>query len=79
MNWEKWNTNLYISLGTKGKSSGLVSETFQFSLRTPLSTRIVSEQKPEISTGCTVLSGEKQILPLSESPAYSTDHDKWAS
>lgn len=73
MNWEKWSINQYISLGTKGKSSGLVSESFPSSLKAQLSTCILSEQKPEIRTDCRVLSREEQILPLSEPTTYSTD------
>lgn len=73
MNWEKWSINQYISLGTKGKSSGLVSESFPSSLKARLSTCILSEQKPEIRTDCRVLSREEQILPLSEPTTYFTD------
>ena len=65
MNWEKWST--------KGKSSVLIRKSTLSSLIAPLFICILSEQKPEIRTDCSVLSGEKKILPLTEPTICSTD------
>ena len=65
MNWEKWST--------KGKSSRLIRKGTLSSLKAPLFTCILSEQKPEIRTDCSVLSEEKKLLPLTEPTICSTD------